>query len=71
MADNKDKKVLNVPALRFPGFKNSWDCTILEKLSKKIGDGIHSTPSYDDDGTFYFKKNVDLKQFVFIIQKFG
>ena len=54
MADNKDKKVLNVPALRFPGFKNSWDCTILEKLSKKIGDGIHSTPSYDDDGTFYF-----------------
>ena len=43
-----------VPALRFPGFKNSWDCTILEKLSKKIGDGIHSTPSYDDDGTFYF-----------------
>ena len=54
MANNKDKKVLNVPALRFPGFKNSWDCTILEKLSKKIGDGIHSTPSYDDDGTFYF-----------------
>ena len=40
--------------MRFPGFKNSWDCTILEKLSKKIGDGIHSTPSYDDDGTFYF-----------------
>ena len=54
MADNKENKVLNVPALRFPGFKNSWDCTILEKLSKKIGDGIHSTPSYDDDGTFYF-----------------
>ena len=54
MTNNKDKKVLNVPALRFPGFKNSWDCTILEKLSKKIGDGIHSTPSYDDDGTFYF-----------------
>ena len=44
----------DVPVLRFPGFKNSWDCTILEKLSKKIGDGIHSTPSYDDDGTFYF-----------------
>lgn len=26
----------------------------MEKLSKKIGDGIHSTPSYDDNGTFYF-----------------
>ena len=52
--ENNNNKVLNVPALRFPEFKNSWDCTILEKLSKKIGDGIHSTPSYDDDGTFYF-----------------
>ena len=54
MADNKDKKVLNVPALRFPEFIKSWECSILEKLSKKIGDGIHSTPSYDDNGTFYF-----------------
>ena len=43
-----------VPALRFPEFIKSWECTILEKLSKKIGDGIHSTPSYDDNGTFYF-----------------
>ena len=24
MADNKDKKVLNVPALRFPGFSGEW-----------------------------------------------
>lgn len=54
MADNKDKKVLNVPALRFPEFIKSWECSILEKLSKKIGDGIHSTPSYDDNGPFYF-----------------
>ena len=54
MADNKDKKVLNVPALRFPEFIKSWECSILEKLSKKIGAGIHSTPSYDDNGTFYF-----------------
>ena len=54
MANNKDKKVLNVPALRFPEFIKSWECSILEKLSKKIGDGIHSTPSYDDNGTFYF-----------------
>lgn len=54
MANNNDKKVLNVPALRFPEFIKSWECSILEKLSKKIGDGIHSTPSYDDNGTFYF-----------------
>ena len=24
MADNKDKKVLNVPALRFPEFTEEW-----------------------------------------------
>ena len=40
--------------MRFPEFIKSWECSILEKLSKKIGDGIHSTPSYDDNGTFYF-----------------
>ena len=34
MADNKDKKVLNVPALRFPEFTEEWkrikvsDCLI-------------------------------------------
>ena len=54
MANNNENKVLNVPALRFPEFIKSWECSILEKLSKKIGDGIHSTPSYDDNGTFYF-----------------
>lgn len=25
MADNKDKKVLNVPALRFPEFTEEWE----------------------------------------------
>ena len=25
MADNKDKKVLNVPALRFPEFNREWE----------------------------------------------
>jgi len=25
MADNKDKKVLNVPALRFPEFSGEWN----------------------------------------------
>lgn len=62
MADNKDKKVLNVPALRFPEFIKSWECSILEKLSKKIGDGIHSTPSYDDNGTFYFINGNNLNE---------
>ena len=33
MADNKDKKVLNVPALRFPEFTGEWE---RHKLSEVI-----------------------------------
>lgn len=54
--------VCDVPALRFPEFIKSWECSILEKLSKKIGDGIHSTPSYDDNGTFYFINGNNLNE---------
>lgn len=32
MADNKDKKVLNVPALRFPEFNNEWSKDILQNV---------------------------------------
>lgn len=32
MADNKDKKVLNVPALRFPEFKEGWKREILNDV---------------------------------------
>ena len=31
MADNKDKKVLNVPHLRFPEFSGEWEETTLGK----------------------------------------
>ena len=40
MADNKDKKVLNVPALRFPEFSEEWKEERLGKiaeLSKGVG----------------------------------
>ena len=40
MADNKDKKVLNVPALRFPEFTGEWEEERLGKiaeLSKGVG----------------------------------
>ena len=40
MADNKDKKVLNVPALRFPEFSGEWKEERLSKiaeLSKGVG----------------------------------
>ena len=43
-----------VPNLRFPEFKGEWKMCELENLSTEIGDGIHATPIYDDNGTYYF-----------------
>ena len=41
MADNKDKKVLNVPHLRFPEFSGEWVETTLGKISEITkGSGI-------------------------------
>ena len=41
MADNKDKKVLNVPHLRFPEFRGEWEETTLGKISEITkGSGI-------------------------------
>lgn len=41
MADNKDKKVLNVPHLRFPEFNGEWEETTLGKISEITkGSGI-------------------------------
>ena len=34
MADNKDKKVLNVPAIRFPEFTGEWKSVHLEEVGK-------------------------------------
>ena len=36
MADNKDKKVLNVPALRFPEFTEEWEKLRLSDFATKI-----------------------------------
>ena len=40
MTNNNDKKILNVPPLRFPGFSGEWrKCTIGE-LTIKVGSGV-------------------------------
>ena len=31
-----------------------WEVRKLKSLSKKIGDGLHGTPEYDDNGNYYF-----------------
>ena len=41
--DNKDKKVLNVPHLRFPEFSGEWDSFKLVELGKFMGGGTPSS----------------------------
>ena len=40
MTNNKDKKVLNVPNLRFPEFIEEWKRCIIGELTTKVGSGV-------------------------------
>lgn len=31
-----------------------WKEVRLGEISSKIGDGLHGTPKYDDEGSYYF-----------------
>ena len=44
----------NVPHLRFPEFSGEWDSERLENLTVSIGDGLHSTPVYCEQGDYCF-----------------
>ena len=63
MADNKDKKVLNVPALRFPEFSGEWNTSSIgEQFELYSG----NTPSRMDkkqfDGTINWITSGELKE---------
>ena len=60
---NQGRKVLNVPNLRFPEFQGEWEKCVLENLSTEIGDGIHATPLYDDNGTYYFVNGNNISEY--------
>lgn len=62
MATNKEQNKLNVPHLRFPEFEEEWNIKTLGSLSKGIGDGIHATPIYDDNGSYYFINGNNLSE---------
>ena len=51
---NNEHKNIKAPNLRFPEFQGEWEKCELKELSTEIGDGIHATPIYDDNGTYYF-----------------
>ncbi len=51
----------NVPKLRFKEFTDEWEEKKLNELSNKIGDGIHSTPNYSDNGEYFFINGNNIK----------
>lgn len=42
------------PEVRFAGFTENWEESNLEIKTSKIGDGLHGTPRYIEDGGVYF-----------------
>ena len=53
MADNNDKKVLNVPALRFPEFADKWEKGYFKDVCK-ITTGNKNTQDKDENGLYPF-----------------
>ena len=60
---NNENKNIKVPNLRFPEFEGEWEKCTLENLSTEIGDGIHATPLYDDNGTYYFVNGNNISEY--------
>lgn len=44
----------NKPRIRFKGFTEDWEQRKLDELTIFIGDGLHGTPKYDENGSYYF-----------------
>ncbi len=42
------------PQIRFQGFTDDWEERKLSDGTNKIGDGLHGTPKYSEDGEVYF-----------------
>lgn len=42
------------PKIRFKGFTDAWEQRKLDELTISIGDGLHGTPKYDENGSYYF-----------------
>lgn len=44
----------HIPEIRFKGFTDTWEQRKLDELTISIGDGLHGTPKYDENGSYYF-----------------
>ena len=76
MADNKDKKVLNVPALRFPEFTGEWNFELLDIIAPNITSG-KSKPSlgeynlYGSTGVIGKTANADYSGDMLLVARVG
>lgn len=50
-----------VPKLRFKGHNSEWKKVKLAEITTRIGDGLHSTPEYDEKGSIYFANGSNIK----------
>ena len=48
------KETKKAPTIRFRGFTDDWEQRKLGDICSEIGDGLHSAPTYDKKGTYYF-----------------
>jgi type I restriction enzyme, S subunit len=51
----------SIPTLRFLEFSEHYFHVKLAEICDRISDGIHSTPSYNDDGQYFFINGNNLK----------
>jgi len=53
---------LNVPQFRFNGFDGEWELRTLKEVTNNIGDGMHSTPLYDEKGDYFFVNGSNIQK---------
>jgi len=69
MAKIDDSVKKKVPELRFPGFTDDWEERKLSEGTSKIGDGLHGTPNYSDNGDVFFINGNNLVNGKIVITK--
>ena len=57
------------PQLRFEGFTDDWEQRKLSEGTSKIGDGLHGTPNYSDNGDVFFINGNNLVNGKIVITK--
>ncbi|WP_372696725.1 restriction endonuclease subunit S [Streptococcus parauberis] len=63
------KNGAKVPELRFEGFADDWEQRKLSEGTSKIGDGLHGTPNYSDNGDVFFINGNNLVNGKIVITK--